>query len=588
MVYSQNITFGLTLIFEWIVLSISVFFLLNIYWLIEGNMAVRAMRDLDRRLEAATINRADHLVAAFADYAVLVSHAPIISAYLHKRNKSFIRQRWDRRLEQKNSNNREVGDELKCKVSVSSIPDYIGYSAFESLLRKIAIRLSQRSDNSDWRVGLIEADRIPSYGNVPVFDLKIFTPSGEIYRRVILRLHPNADSAREEVQAVKRVTYGDPSLVPFVPPEESLIDSGAIVYYHANIQNHDMLVHLDQHIVRYMKGNFENFEQYFYQCFHGLKRTFSLFNKLSNKSLKTVEEVVQGAGLLTDTSIPIGVIDARSEIIRIQDRKLIIGDAITELPGRIVATIGGIEHYDAGVMLVGRGSAVHSLGADSGELTLSLEGGDLAVLLPTKAMNNLKNLKEVDGVCFVPKRNLVSLSKGLYGFEVSDWPRLVNYRNFKDFVRDKGKRGLLTGFRHDDLHCGNILVSPDHFTLIDFAGSKEALYLKDLCRLEISLLSRVCEALELSREEILLVLRVSGGEILETSLHVETLASLVARIREECKGSLDFEISEPDEAMTYILEIMVQIRYSFYSPVKYPQGMLAALDYWAGRMRVHD
>jgi len=119
-------------------------------------------------------------------------------------------------------------------------------------------------------------------------------------------------------------------------------------------------------------------------------------------------------------------------------------------------------------------------------------------------------------------------------------------------------------FRHNDLHCGNVLVSPDGFKVIDVGDMEENLIASDIARLETSLWFELAEKFSpVEAEEVVKRLGKPQNDWLPSkSDQVEAFSGLLYHLYQGFQaGILGQRLAEEQRELAYLLQILFYQRY---------------------------
>ena len=162
--------------------------------------------------------------------------------------------------------------------------------------------------------------------------------------------------------------------------------------------------------------------------------------------------------------------------------------------------------------------------------------------------------------------------------------------DFRESCKKKYKHWLKIADRHNDLHCGNVLVSDGHLKIIDIGDMKEDLIASDIARLEVSLWFETTAGL--SREEALEVLdNLSNDENQwnKRSFKSYTLSLILHKLKkgfEEGIAAASEQLNENEIELAYVIQILLYQRYCLLDGLnKISEAFNVFACHWINRFR---
>jgi hypothetical protein len=550
--------------------------------------SVELLLELDKRLESLDLQSPDALLANFADYSIASVAAPPIPFVLYKKHHSYLRRLWSLRSGRETTSTRAQPPEPVTDASIECdpviLPAWLKETDFRRLIREATQQLVAVSEGRT--VTQIKVHRMPGLSGVPVYDIEIYSES-ILWRQLVLRLHRGADEARSELAIVKKLTNESADLVAYVPVEEPFVSQGALFYYHANIQTHDQLMSLDDFVNAFFQrsGPPEEFDRYFLKMLSGLRTVARCCDDISN------EYQVRSASRIADTARnelpPEFIIDLRTAAYRISENDLEIlprnrGARVTRGDTKVSPT------SDVPVSVQCPVYSSHSYLGDLYEVDIGLLDSRCRLLISSlRSREWLSNLGATVTLSFIPRETVVSLKDylgGRTGLKLDSFSPDATLRAFETKI---GNVGLHLGFRHRDLHCRNCLVSLSNFKIIDVGDAAfGSLICTDLARLEISLLSRLADSMNLNGADMAEILARSDDAWSDMAMSgaASRIARVIREIRSAFVGAFIVSPTAADRALGYYIECCRQVSYSVSSPLVLQGAMISAISFWEKRM----
>lgn len=199
--------------------------------------------------------------------------------------------------------------------------------------------------------------------------------------------------------------------------------------------------------------------------------------------------------------------------------------------------------------------------------------------------SHLDTIKEYGLLVF--DKNLTTFATQLQtmGFDTQS---CLSTSDFQELC-EKRHSQLHTNMRHNDLHCGNVLVSGSHFKVIDVGDMKPDLIASDIARLEVSLWFEMAN--QLSKEEAEAVLnnltkKSSPGSTLSSKARIFSLIlrKLNQGFREGVKNQESLKDSEIN--LAYVIQILLYQRYCLLDGIeKIPTAFNVFARHWISQFR---
>jgi len=129
--------------------------------------------------------------------------------------------------------------------------------------------------------------------------------------------------------------------------------------------------------------------------------------------------------------------------------------------------------------------------------------------------------------------------------------------DFQDLCKEKilDSFTLYTKMRHNDLHCGNVLVSGQSLKIIDVGDMKLDLLASDIARLEVSIWFKIAQ--KLSEAEAKNV--VNGNS--DASFKTRALDEVFKSLRDGFNEGMARSLSPEEEVLAYVTQILFYQRY---------------------------
>jgi predicted unusual protein kinase regulating ubiquinone biosynthesis (AarF/ABC1/UbiB family) len=163
--------------------------------------------------------------------------------------------------------------------------------------------------------------------------------------------------------------------------------------------------------------------------------------------------------------------------------------------------------------------------------------------------------------------------------------------DFQDLCQTIGL--IHTDFRHNDLHCGNVLACQDSFKVIDVGDMEENLIASDMARLETSLWFELAEKFSPAEaEEVVKRLGKLPSEWMPSkSDQVEAFSGLLYHLYQGFQAGLAGQrLAEEQRELAYLLQILLYQRYWLLDGVAEVPPALKVfvahhLKFWHPRLR---
>lgn len=553
--------------------------------------SVSLLTEVDQRLEKIDIDNFEILLANFADYGIASVTAPPIPFKSYKQNQKRLKELWDQRIGKIEQQRAETilsvsaNSRPSIELEDSIIPIWISKDKFSHLLFAASGELSNQTNYSTTK---ITVSKIESLSGVPVFEILLYR-NEIVFRHLILRLHSDAEKAKKELGIIKKISNESPDLVSYTPLEEPFISQGALFYYHADIQTHDQLLHIQDFVISFFENSSPDFENYFNKMFAGFTNIANVYEKISGSY--SPQPLTDSFAKISQSLPPSYILDLRKSTLEVKDNSIIISsnekfptdkDTIFSSPFDSQS-----ENWFKGDFKI---LAVENFSNDVIELTIKLSSESCKVLLASKKYSELS--QRINGkiaLVFSPKQSLQTVNK----FFETECNLFLDGFNPTELLTTlhslHPRQGLFFAFRHRDLHCKNCLTSRSNFKIIDVADSNEAMICSDIARLEISLLSYLISKFQLSNSEIekIMLQAESEKDIAEISEKSLLIAKLIKLLRNCFYSQFKVRPSDFDIDLCYYLELCQQLTYSISSPMKLSKGIEPVIKYWNQKINKH-
>jgi CHASE2 domain-containing sensor protein len=157
---------------------------------------------------------------------------------------------------------------------------------------------------------------------------------------------------------------------------------------------------------------------------------------------------------------------------------------------------------------------------------------------------------------------------------------LLNF-DFQKLCNQISLKNLHLDMRHNDLHCGNVLVSENTFKLIDLSDMDWELIANDRARLEVSLW------FEISKNDNQLSYELAQQILHHLSLRKaeQTLSQILLGLKRGFKDGVQEQPRLIEVELAYVIQILLYQRYCLLDEVKIPPAFNAFACHWINRFQ---
>ena len=152
----------------------------------------------------------------------------------------------------------------------------------------------------------------------------------------------------------------------------------------------------------------------------------------------------------------------------------------------------------------------------------------------------------------------------------------------ESFCENHGKEPLCEGYCHNDLHCKNILVSDSNIKFVDIGDAGRSIVCRDFSRLELSIMSMLCEQGSVTSDDCLSALKYKEGEIDQGNISMQAgkLGKILKIVKENMFDEFVYRPSAIDQTLANFVEAYEQLNYSMSSAMRLPEGFGPIVDYY--------
>jgi FxsC-like protein len=180
---------------------------------------------------------------------------------------------------------------------------------------------------------------------------------------------------------------------------------------------------------------------------------------------------------------------------------------------------------------------------------------------------NIDTIKEYELIVLEKEITTFTTQLEIMGFDTQS---CISTVDFQAFCQQR-YRHLHTDMRHNDLHCGNVLVSGSHFKVIDVGDMTSDLIASDIARLEVSLWFEVANHLSKQEAEVVLNNLTKGSTEWSTSSSKVSILSLILhKLNKGFREGVESQelLKESEIELAYVIQILLYQRYCLLDGVK--------------------
>jgi FxsC-like protein len=149
----------------------------------------------------------------------------------------------------------------------------------------------------------------------------------------------------------------------------------------------------------------------------------------------------------------------------------------------------------------------------------------------------------------------------------------------------KQRVDLFNKMRHNDLHCGNVLVSGQNLKIIDVGDMKPDLLASDLARLEVSIWFDVAGRIKISETEAEAIIKSTPNNNL--SFKAWVLKQVLQSLHKGFEKGIERNPSKAEKVLAYVTQILFYQRYCLleYGVDKISPAFNVFAGYWISQFR---
>jgi hypothetical protein len=442
-------------------------------------------------------------------------------------------------------------------------PAWIDDDKFRLLLLNTCLFVQNKC--KDVTITRVTVNGLAGYSGVGVYSLKYFADNSEVIQYV-LRLHEEEEQARLEYNTIEKISRTGFDVFAYVPVGEPYIAHGALLYTHASRQTYDDLKHLHVFLGDLVKDSNTFVEVRLRKLCHGIRTLIKALSSIEKPGYITTLDYYKSNTL---NFPPRNIIDLRNMTYKIAD---------------------GVIHIDSES---GRGDTSANDGpyniVDSVEYQVNAQeidyyrNGQLHRILLSKR-EDYRTLLARSGISVLyggtsPYIDFASYCRDSLRIEVTcPEPETV----FESFCENHSKEPLCRGYCHNDLHCKNILVSDSNIKFVDIGDAGRNIACRDFSRLELSIMSMLCQQGSVTANDCLTALKYRDGGIDQgnISMQAEKLGNILKIVKESMFDEFVYKPSVIDQRLASFIEVYEQLNYSMSSAMRLPEGFGPIVDYY--------